>query len=290
MLYVVLYGGLLCLPHDRKGKDLLNLLNSFFDDYSSSTGSPFGGLGKSNNLLNRAITNSINWKAAGMSIWVNTMYGALDPIVNNAARQGRIGYTVSTSSPMWNPESVSSWWKTFLVEYYTVLETNNRVDNIRANWDYFKNRAPNILRTIPNQGTHASPVRESERGDATDSRRNAWKSIQNSPTLLGRRRKRSESPSHSESSLASYSIEDGLSVPTATGSRHSLPESTIHATDDDGYLYSPIVDPSSPPPWSSDHRSLTSPSGTDEDATRPHSQPRKDREVVPPAKKKARHG
>lgn len=279
MLYVVLYGGLLCLPHDRQGKELLSLLNNFFDDYSSSTGSPYGGLGKIANRMDRALTSLIGWKAVGMSIWVNTMFDNLlvaPPIASSdAARRQRTD---------WNPESVSNWWKNFLVEYYTVLETNNRVDNIRANWDYFKNRAPNILRTIPNQGTHASlPVWESEHVGVTDSRRNAWNAKRNSPTLLGRRRKRPESPSHTDSSSTSYSVEDGLSVPTATGSRRSLPESTIHATDD------PIVEPSSPQPWSGDHQSSTSSSGADEDAARPQSQPSKDGEVVRPAKKKARH-
>ncbi len=149
MIYVVLYCGLLCLPHKLNGVALKDLLKSFFDAYQLRSGVPLGGHSKISNKTTRLTTGAIKWKSRGMTTWLGTMMDMFSPIS---------GHTDSKYKDKWTPQAVDAWWTSFLHEYDLRLAKNDRRDNLRHsdNWTIFKNRAPIHAFGKPHQGTQPS--------------------------------------------------------------------------------------------------------------------------------------
>ena len=245
MLYVVLYCGLLCLPHRLDGNMLRDILRDFFDSHSLGSGLPTGGYGKITNRHTRSLTSTINWRGNTMFAWVEAMLTSLHPLTA-AVRPGQ--------RLPWEPQAVETWWANFLRDHSNELGTNDATDNIRESWGVFRNLAPNILRPLPNQGTQASPPHArplaGESGDESAGTGQANHSTGHGPTF--RRAKQPPSSSrppkrgrgspsdHSGSESSSRVLDGDVPVPSTTGS--FLSSAPTVTTEDDHREYSPVME------------------------------------------------
>ncbi|KAI1781620.1 hypothetical protein LXA43DRAFT_861768, partial [Ganoderma leucocontextum] len=113
MLYVVLYCGVMYLPHKTESKRFRELLKGMFDFYALSEGGiPHGGDGKVRNQLSRALTSFIKWKSLPFKRWLDAIMGF---------------HQLGTG---WDPEAVGDWWDAFLNEHGKTLPRADRQNNI----------------------------------------------------------------------------------------------------------------------------------------------------------------
>ncbi|KAM5540757.1 hypothetical protein V8D89_005590 [Ganoderma adspersum] len=143
MLYVVLYCGVMYLPHKTDPENFRGLLAGMFDSYNlSSTGIPYGGDGKRRNKRSRAFTSPIKWKSPPFKDW-------LDSVME--FHQG---------GKNWDPVSVGDWWDQFLVQHGEALSRDDRQNNIRlAKQEVARtdNEAPSHVTDNPQESTRTSP-------------------------------------------------------------------------------------------------------------------------------------
>ncbi|KAI0775521.1 hypothetical protein BD413DRAFT_651640 [Trametes elegans] len=122
LFYVVLYCGLLRLPHNLTPTPLRMTLNSLFDYYQMILGDEGlcidGGSGKAKNKANRTYTATLSWECAGMASWMDTMLDFIGPIVS----------TPPSRRDKWHPDDVDKYWSGFLSS--TELPLADRVNNI----------------------------------------------------------------------------------------------------------------------------------------------------------------
>ena len=143
MLYVVLYCGVMYLPHKTDPEDFRGLLAGMFDSYSlSSVGIPHGGDGKRRNKRSRVFTSTIKWESTPFKDWLDS--------VMEFHQRGK----------EWNPVSVGDWWDQFLVRHGETLSRDDRQNNIKlakqavARTD---NEAPSHVTDNPQESTRTSP-------------------------------------------------------------------------------------------------------------------------------------
>ncbi|KAI0723245.1 hypothetical protein C8Q76DRAFT_389324 [Earliella scabrosa] len=114
LLYVVLYCGLLYLPHEGDQADALCCFVNMFDEQHLRRNRLEGGDGKAKNRLERTYTAEIKWVCNPLTIWVN---GVMD--IHSALDRD-----------VWSPESLADYWNKFNKEHGHALTNDGRHYNI----------------------------------------------------------------------------------------------------------------------------------------------------------------
>lgn len=115
LFYVVLYCGLMYLPHGLPKEELAIFLARFFDERQSvGPGVVEGGVGKVANVMYRKYTGSVGFGSVHLREWVNTVADFLSSFDHASG-----GYSETWS----NPEHLDAYWVKFLERD---LERNDR--------------------------------------------------------------------------------------------------------------------------------------------------------------------
>ncbi|KAI0350368.1 hypothetical protein OH77DRAFT_1573299 [Trametes cingulata] len=120
-LYVVLYCGLLRLPHNLTSMALLKTLRTVFDyqDDYVGVGKKRGGDGKLQNMANRRHTAPIKWHTPGMEEWIRTAWDHLHPTSTTPDGVGK-----------WTHDDLQLFWRTFLHQKRDILPHFDRINNV----------------------------------------------------------------------------------------------------------------------------------------------------------------
>ncbi|KAI0632326.1 hypothetical protein C8Q77DRAFT_1074327 [Trametes polyzona] len=124
-LYVVLYCGLLRLPHDLRPGNILWIMRCMLgqsEEKEAEGNVPVtvGGRGKAANHSTRMYTQSIVWGCPGMQAWITAVCDFLSP--NSDTPPARLG--------KWNTPDFEEFWRTFLEN--TTLSFGDCVNHIAA--------------------------------------------------------------------------------------------------------------------------------------------------------------
>ena len=143
MLYVVLYCGILYLPHHTSDEEMRVTLKMIFDYYDEEPGAEFpnGGMHKATNFTSRKFTNVFDWHSAEFRVW-------LDSVMDFCQRQGTV----------WAPQPLLEWWDKFL-EQHQHLPSQDWRNNVTLRRLYdLKQEAPQHVSGEPWQSTRTSPA------------------------------------------------------------------------------------------------------------------------------------
>ncbi|KAI9062463.1 hypothetical protein FKP32DRAFT_1677401 [Trametes sanguinea] len=171
LLYVVLYCGLLYLPHSLTESTLAELYVAFFEKASSLMGNTYGGDGKKMNAQGRLFTRSIDFGDPAFAEWLNTVMDYHSPPPE--LRETYAGY--------WNGDRLEEFWSRFL-ETHELERSNRTVHHLSMahHWDRHS------LPTHSSESTFStSSAREAARKHALSSESHVGPATQD-----GRERKR----------------------------------------------------------------------------------------------------
>ncbi|KAI0357827.1 hypothetical protein OH77DRAFT_1398469 [Trametes cingulata] len=154
LLYVVLYCGLLHLPHDLGPEALQATLHQFFDTSIFLDGELRGGASKAANKLYRMFSRRFKFSDGHFQKW-------LDDVLN---LHGPPRHLMMELAHVWkDPNNLDTLWKTFLQEHS--LARSNRVDNVLYEPDPTSNKPDSSTISFAARPRPVSPSKRRIDGD-----------------------------------------------------------------------------------------------------------------------------